>query len=122
MGKKLTINDFIKIKEKKKYNQIEYYYSSFLEGDIAVKRISPLKVMDLIDEASKGVKERYDASLMLIYEHCPDLKNAELLEEYGVSEPHLVVEKIFDSRFVLIDEFAEFILSLYGDIQTKAGK
>jgi len=122
--KRLGLSDFLELKSKREgQEQIIEYKSDFLDGSIQVKRISPYKVTEILDktdeieggQATRGAK----ANSELIYKHCPDFQNDELIKEFGCVEPYDIVLKIFDDNIGEVGRFATFILNLYGMIEKK---
>ena len=122
--KRLGLSDFLELKEKRENKeQIVEYKSDFLNGSIMVKKISPYKVTEILDKTdeieggamTKGAK----ANEELIFKHCPDLQNKELIKKYGCAEPYDIVLKVFDNNIGEVGKFAEFILTLYGLVDKK---
>ena len=125
--KRLGLSDFLELKARRgNGEQIKEYKSEFLNGTIAVKRISPYKVTELMDkvrgnegeESTNGLK----SNIELIYKHCPDFQNGDLIKKFECSEPYDIVLKIFDNNVGAINDFSTFILSLYGMLEYKEEK
>ncbi len=125
--KRLGLSDFLELKSaRENKDQIVEYKSKFLNGSIGVKKISPYKVTELMDkareiegeESTNGLK----SNIELIYKHCPDFKNEELIKKFECSEPYDIVLKIFDNNIGAINDFSEFILSLYGILEYESKK
>lgn len=116
--KQLGLSDFLELKARRENGeQIKEYKSEFLGGSIMVKKISPYKVTEILDEiemeenaATNGLK----GNIKLIYRHCPDFAKKELQEAFNCVEPYDIVLKVFDNNIGQIGSFATYILSLYG--------
>lgn len=121
--KRLGLSDFLELKTKREnQEQVTEYKSEFLGGSIMVKRISPYKVTELLDKVENdqnAVTNGLKGNIELIYKHCPDFSKKELLDEYGCVEPYDIVLSIFDNNIGEINNFANYILSLYGMIKYK---
>lgn len=117
--KRLGLSDFLELKTKRENEetQIKEYKSKLLGGTIAVKKISPYKVTELMDKSQNEETSNTSGlrgNLELIYKHCPDFSKKELLDAYNCPEPYDVILKIFDNNIGEINDFAEYIMSLYG--------
>lgn len=122
--KRLGLSDFLELKTKREgQEQIIEYKSDFLNGSIMVKKISPYKVTEILDKTDEiegGTMTRgAKANEELIFKHCPDLQNKELIEKYDCVEPYDIVLRIFDNNIGEVGKFAEFILTLYGLVDEK---
>ena len=121
--KRLGLSDFLELKTKREnQEQVTEYKSEFLGGSIMVKRISPYKVTELLDKVENdqnAVTNGLKGNIELIYKHCPDFSKKELLDEYRCVEPYDIVLSIFDNNIGEINNFANYILSLYGMIKYK---
>ncbi len=116
--KRLGLSDFLELKARRENGeQIKEYKSEFLGGSIMIKKISPYKVMEILDKieteenaATNGLR----GNIELIYRHCPDFAKKELQEAFNCVEPYDIVLNIFDNNVGQVGKFATYILSLYG--------
>lgn len=81
------------------------------EGNYIIAEKCNIKTISYILD---NYDDRVDQTVMLIYEHCQILKNAELQRIYGCHEPFEVVEKVFLSNMELIEKAADSIMKMYG--------
>ena len=115
---RLGLSDFLELKARRENGeQIKEYKSEFLGGSIMIKKISPYKVMEILDKieteenaATNGLR----GNIELIYRHCPDFAKKELQEAFNCVEPYDIVLNIFDNNVGQVGKFATYILSLYG--------
>ena len=85
------------------------------EGNTLQANKKDLKtVTRILDMQQDTMSESMNVSMMLIYEHCDLLKNKEVQQAYGCTEPFDVVEKVFDANITRIGEATENILKMYG--------
>ena len=116
--KQLGISDFLELKARRENGeQIKEYKSEFLGGNIMVKKISPYKVMEILDKIEMKENAATDGlrgNIELIYRHCPDFAKKELQEAFNCVEPYDIVLNIFDNNIGQIGDFSNYILSLYG--------
>lgn len=120
MAKKITISDILE--RKKVIKPLEMtYFSEVLGGEIEIKKISPDKISELVQEqATAGQFKTY---LKMIYESCPLFKSKELHETFKPVEPFEIVDFVFETNLKEIYELGNKILEFYGflprtDIET----
>lgn len=97
MGKKLTIAQLIKDKEKltnKKEETIELYLSG-MDTTVVVKEIDDSLALEALEMGKDGGYTQDEYALYNIMIE-PNLKDKELQDAYDVKEPMDIVRKIFD--------------------------
>ncbi len=112
--KKLTIEDILK--QKKITKECEMFFDSdVLGGRIDFEKISPDKVLDILQDTGKGEMSAHDANLYIIYLSVPMFRKKELAQEFEIKDsPYKVVDAIFHSNIMEITSFADKILTVYG--------
>ena len=97
-----------------------FYDSEILGGRIDFEKVSPAKVMDIMQEIADGSNDVYNASLYLIYLSVPMFRSKQLQEKYEIKDnPYKVIEYIFEENILEITNFGAKILNIYGFSQKR---
>lgn len=121
--KKITIEELMEQKGVKKQKKEMFFDSESLNRRFDFEKISPAKVLEILDDAKKGNMDVHDANLYLIYLSIPMFHNEKLLAQYGIKgSPYKIVEEIFENNVLEITQFADKILAIYGFDAEKVNK
>ena len=112
--KKATIEELLKAQNVNVSNEM-YYDSVELNMRFDFERVKTSKVMDIMTDIAENKIEVYEACLYLIYISVPMLRNQQLQEKYKINgNPYEVVEHVFNSNVMEINQFGTKILNIYG--------
>ncbi len=118
MTKKVGIAEILQAKKIFEETRQEGFYSTVFGGEIEVEDVPPQKILEIVNGSDK--EDPLRANYELIYACCPVFRGTDVLAEFEVQDPVMVVEKAFCGNIVEVDNLAKHILKrygYYGDVQ-----
>ena len=116
MAKKLTLEKLIenRIAHEKQLESVKDIFVKSLNGSLEFIRPDNETVLRMMEKINDGtdIRANVKAYSELIYDCCPMLHNQELHDEYGVKDPYVIVDKLFEITDIL--EVGEQIFNMAG--------
>lgn len=114
MGK-LNLSELVARSQQSEQDKFRVVYLKIdRENTIEARKKDLRAVEKVLDMEVTDTHGRNRQAAMLIYDHCPVLREKELQQAYQCVEPVDVVEKVFQSNMGLMQQAAAKIMQLYG--------